>query len=169
MQRAGPRSVLSGRGRDNTGLATVLSLPMGVGGCETKTIGYTCRHGALTVFGPGFNSRRLHQATLRTYRRLTRPSGRWRRRMNVSGEYDPCASHWTPIVARGKVSHTTNERHVSRLPPCDGSCANRYRLSGVCGDPRTVRFSGESSSVPRESRGARQWAHRRADVSCESP
>jgi len=34
---------------------------MGVGGCETKTIGYTCRVVALKVFGPGFNSRRLHQ------------------------------------------------------------------------------------------------------------
>ena len=32
---------------------------MGVGGCEMKTIGYTCRSVALTVFGPGFNSRRL--------------------------------------------------------------------------------------------------------------
>ena len=36
---------------------------MGVGGCEIKTIGYTCRSVALTVFGPGFNSRRLHQTT----------------------------------------------------------------------------------------------------------
>lgn len=35
MQRAGPTSVLSGGGRDNTGLAAVLSLPMGVDGCET--------------------------------------------------------------------------------------------------------------------------------------
>ena len=34
---------------------------MGVGGCEMKTIGYTCRAVVLTVFGPGFNSRRLHQ------------------------------------------------------------------------------------------------------------
>ena len=36
---------------------------MGVGGCEIKTIGYTCRSVVLTVFGPGFNSRRLHQST----------------------------------------------------------------------------------------------------------
>ena len=36
---------------------------MGVGGCETKTIGYTCRSVALKVFGPGFNSRRLHQSS----------------------------------------------------------------------------------------------------------
>ncbi len=36
---------------------------MGVGGCETKTIGYTCRSVVLTVFGPGFNSRRLHHST----------------------------------------------------------------------------------------------------------
>jgi hypothetical protein len=36
---------------------------MGVGGCEIKTIGYTCRSVVLTVFGPGFNSRRLHQTT----------------------------------------------------------------------------------------------------------
>ena len=34
---------------------------MGVGGCEIKTIGYTCRSVVLKVFGPGFNSRRLHQ------------------------------------------------------------------------------------------------------------
>ena len=37
---------------------------MGVGGCELKTIGYTCRSVVLTVFGPGFNSRRLHHTTL---------------------------------------------------------------------------------------------------------
>ena len=37
---------------------------MGVGGCETKTIGYTCRSVVLKVFGPGFNSRRLHQTTI---------------------------------------------------------------------------------------------------------
>src|SRR5437016_8769245 len=36
---------------------------MGVGGCEMKTIGYTCRSVVLTVFGPGFNSRRLHHTT----------------------------------------------------------------------------------------------------------
>ncbi|TKS61131.1 MAG: hypothetical protein EWM73_03004 [Nitrospira sp.] len=36
---------------------------MGVGGCEMKTIGYTCRSVVLKVFGPGFNSRRLHQTT----------------------------------------------------------------------------------------------------------
>ena len=36
---------------------------MGVGGCEIKTIGYTCRSVVRTVFGPGFNSRRLHQTT----------------------------------------------------------------------------------------------------------
>ena len=41
-----------------------LSQPMGVGGCEIKTIGYTCRSVALKVFGPGFNSRRLHQTKL---------------------------------------------------------------------------------------------------------
>ena len=34
MQQAGPRLVLSGCGRDNTGLAVVLSLPMGVGNGE---------------------------------------------------------------------------------------------------------------------------------------
>jgi len=39
---------------------------MGVGGCETKTIGYTCRSVALKVFGPGFNSRRLHQPAPRS-------------------------------------------------------------------------------------------------------
>ena len=41
---------------------------MGVGGCETKTIGYTCRSVVLKVFGPGFNSRRLHQTALRACR-----------------------------------------------------------------------------------------------------
>jgi len=35
MQRAGPRLVLSGCGRELPGLAAILSLPMGVGGCET--------------------------------------------------------------------------------------------------------------------------------------
>jgi len=39
MQRAGPRLVLSGCGRELPGLAAVLSLPMGVGGCEIQTIG----------------------------------------------------------------------------------------------------------------------------------
>ena len=63
IQRAGPQLVLSGCARDNTGLVASLSQPMGVGGCEMKTIGYTCRSVVLTVFGPGFNSRRLHHAT----------------------------------------------------------------------------------------------------------
>jgi len=35
-----------------------------------KTIGYTCRSVVLKVFGPGFNSRRLHHTTLRAFRRL---------------------------------------------------------------------------------------------------
>jgi len=34
---------------------------MGVGGCETKTIGYTCRAAALKIFGQGFESPHLHQ------------------------------------------------------------------------------------------------------------
>jgi len=34
MQRAGPTPVLSGGGRDNTGLAAILSRPIGVGRCE---------------------------------------------------------------------------------------------------------------------------------------
>jgi len=36
MQRAGPRLVLSGCGRELSGLAAVLSLPMGVDGREIK-------------------------------------------------------------------------------------------------------------------------------------
>src|SRR4029079_11423850 len=51
----------AGEEEKNRGLPASLSQPMGVGGCETKTIGYTCRSVALKVFGPGFNSRRLHQ------------------------------------------------------------------------------------------------------------
>src|SRR4029079_6138082 len=51
----------AGEEEKNRGLAASLSQPMGVGGCETKTIGYTCRSVALNVFGPGLNSRRLHQ------------------------------------------------------------------------------------------------------------
>jgi len=43
---------------------------MGVGGCEMKTIGYTCRSVVLKVFGPGFNSRRLHQTVRRACRQL---------------------------------------------------------------------------------------------------
>ncbi len=43
---------------------------MGVGGCEIKTIGYTCRSVVLKVFGPGFNSRRLHHTKLRLIRRV---------------------------------------------------------------------------------------------------
>ena len=35
---------------------------MGVGGCETKMIGYTCRSVALKVFGPWLNSRRRYTA-----------------------------------------------------------------------------------------------------------
>ncbi|ALA56475.1 hypothetical protein NITMOv2_0031 [Nitrospira moscoviensis] len=68
MQRAGPRPVLSGGGRELSGLAAILSQPMGVDGCEAKTIGYTCRSGALTIFGQGFNSPRLHQTALRACR-----------------------------------------------------------------------------------------------------
>jgi hypothetical protein len=66
MQRAGPTSVLSGGGRDNTVLAAILSLPIGVGRCETQRIGYTCRRDVLTIFGQGFNSPRLHQTDLST-------------------------------------------------------------------------------------------------------
>src|ERR1043166_2590563 len=36
---------------------------MGVGGCETKTIGYTCRSVGPKVFGPGFNPPRPHQTS----------------------------------------------------------------------------------------------------------
>jgi len=43
---------------------------MGVGGGETKTIGYTCRTGALKIFGQGFNSPRLHHTNLRLTRGL---------------------------------------------------------------------------------------------------
>ena len=68
MQRAGPKLVLSGGGRERAGLAAILSRPMGVGSCETETIGYTCRTGALKIFGQGFNSPRLHQTALRAYR-----------------------------------------------------------------------------------------------------
>lgn len=64
MQRAGPTPVLSGGGRDNTVLAAILSLPIGVGRCETQRIGYTCRRDVLTIFGQGFNSPRLHQTAL---------------------------------------------------------------------------------------------------------
>ena len=35
----------------------------GRGWLRNKTIGYTCRSVALKVFGPGFNSRRLHQTS----------------------------------------------------------------------------------------------------------
>lgn len=61
MQRAGPKLVLSGGGREHSGLAAVLSLPIGVDGCENQIIGYTCRCGVRTIFGQGFNSPRLHQ------------------------------------------------------------------------------------------------------------
>jgi hypothetical protein len=64
MQRAGLTSVLSGVGRDNTVLAAILSLPIGVGRCETQRIGYTCRRDVPTIFGQGFNSPRLHQTEL---------------------------------------------------------------------------------------------------------
>ena len=67
MQRAGLPSVLSGGGRDNTGLAAILSLPIGVGRCEIQRIGYTCRRDVPTIFGQGFDSPRLHQTC--TYRR----------------------------------------------------------------------------------------------------
>ena len=65
MQRAGLTLVFSGGGRDNTGLAAILSLPIGVGRCETQRIGYTCRRDVPTIFGQGFNSPRLHQTALR--------------------------------------------------------------------------------------------------------
>ena len=65
MQRAGLTLVFSGGGRDNTGLAAILSLPIGVGRCETQRIGYTCRSDVPTIFGQGFNSPRLHQTFYR--------------------------------------------------------------------------------------------------------
>lgn len=63
MQRAGPAPVLSGGGRERSGLVAILSQPTGVGGRECKTIGYTCRTGALKIFGREFNSRRLHHVS----------------------------------------------------------------------------------------------------------
>ena len=38
MQRAGPRPVLSGRGRELSGLVAILSRPTGVDGREFKTL-----------------------------------------------------------------------------------------------------------------------------------
>ncbi len=81
MQRAGPTSVLSGGGRDNTVLAAILSLPIGVGRCETQRIGYTCRRDEPTIFGQGFNSPRLHQTFCR------RPL--FRSTVTEAGEYVP--------------------------------------------------------------------------------
>ena len=69
MQRAGPTLVLSGEGRELSGLVAILSQPTGVGGRECKTFGYTCRTGVPKIFGQGFNSPRLHHTNLR----LTRP------------------------------------------------------------------------------------------------
>ena len=40
------------RSERTSGLAAILSLPIGVDGCETK-VGYTCRHGALTDLRTG--------------------------------------------------------------------------------------------------------------------
>ncbi len=70
MQRAGPTLVLSGEGRERSGLVAILSQPTGVGGRECKTFGYTCRTGAPKIFGREFNSRRLHHTALRATRRL---------------------------------------------------------------------------------------------------
>ena len=70
MQRAGPTLVLSGEGRELSGLVAILSQPTGVGGRECKTFGYTCRTGVPKIFGQGFNSPRLHQTALRATRRL---------------------------------------------------------------------------------------------------
>ena len=64
MQRAGPTLVLSGEGRELSGLVAILSQPTGVGGRECKTFGYTCRTGVPKIFGQGFNSPRLHQTSL---------------------------------------------------------------------------------------------------------
>ena len=65
MQRAGPTPVLSGEGRELSGLVAILSQPTGVGGRECKTFGYTCRTGAPKIFGQGFNSPRLHHFDVR--------------------------------------------------------------------------------------------------------
>ncbi len=64
MQRAGPTLVLSGEGRELSGLVAILSQPTGVGGRECKTFGYTCRTDVPKIFGREFNSRRLHQTEL---------------------------------------------------------------------------------------------------------
>lgn len=76
MQRAGPTLVLSGEGRELSGLVAILSQPTGVGGRECKTFGYTCRTGALKIFGQGFNSPRLHQTELARPGAITNGSGR---------------------------------------------------------------------------------------------
>ena len=76
MQRAGPTLVLSGEGRELSGLVAILSRPTGVGGRECKTFGYTCRTGVLKIFGQGFNSPRLHQTELARPGAITNGSGR---------------------------------------------------------------------------------------------
>src|SRR6478736_4924810 len=81
---------------------------MGVGGCEMKTIGYTCRSVVLKVFGPGFNSRRLHQTS------LARP-----RAFNVRGDHSlsslPFRPNWLPAAP------PTN--FFSHRPCCSRDCA----------------------------------------------
>jgi len=63
---------------------------MGVGGGEIKTIGYTCRRSALTVFGPGFNSRRLHHSTRGEWDVATR---------SPLSSFVPWGSHFHPRFA----------------------------------------------------------------------
>jgi len=54
--QAGLRLVLSGQGRDLSGLANILSQPMGVDERESENMGYAWRAVALKFFGQGFDS-----------------------------------------------------------------------------------------------------------------
>jgi hypothetical protein len=82
--------------------------------------------------------------------------------MNVSGEFDPCAGDWTPIVARGKVSYATNERHVSRLPPAtvlarivilSPACVAIHGLSGF--QEKAPRYRAKAAVPGNERIGGR--------------
>ena len=100
---------------------------MGVGGCEIKTIGYTCRSVVLKVFGPGFNSRRLHQTSLALPRAgfLYVPAPLLRSIVIVGAGYN------LPVVLFSQLSFLP--LFSPQLRPMNGSCEiGRLSDTSIC-------------------------------------
>ena len=129
---------------------------MGVGGCETKTIGYTCRSVVLTVFGPGFNSRRLHHTKLHLVRRVRSHRGgvvlclRWdwipagaTPRIKCARGYSATSSEIGPTACVLSALHRVIVMEAGGQKTLPSLCSHRARVSSVFSPPTPHNGSGE--------------------------